>query len=236
MLKATYNCDLCKYKTDRIYNYNSHLTTTTHRKMAANLNVTKSNNNTNSNMMTISVPGNVSAATVPCNVSAANVPGNVSAAIEHRSDTGIDQCDTKNKCPYCNKILCGPSNRTRHSRQCKMKAAQENDAIVKKLEEELQKERLSKEELLKEQEELKRETEELKREKDDIQRRHNDILESIIKGTIGRDTTMNTINIFYVQNNFDDVHNIEDLVETLVTQPEIDHNKTSRSLIQLSNI
>jgi len=107
--------------------------------------------------------------------------------------------------------------------QEKLSKEQIQEQFMKEKEAVLQQEKLSREQFMREKEEILREKEELKREKDDIQKRHNDILESIVKGTAGSTTTLNTVNMFYVQNNFTDAHNIEDLMEKPLTQPEIDH-------------
>lgn len=199
-----YECDLCNFLTGRLFNYNSHLSSKKHINNATKIAVFVAPKNENFERQI------------------------ESSSPKNETRAGIIQCE------YCKKEISAKRNLNRHYKVCKEKRKHdrekqkqdlenEKNDLIKKLEEELSKE---KKESLKKEELCQQKEEELLKEKtskEEIEEKYKEILEQIVKGKISNGKVINNINMIYVQNNFKDAHNFEDLMNEPLTQDEIDN-------------
>ena len=106
-------------------------------------------------------------------------------------------------CEFCEKKL----SRKSHLKKC-------NEMKIKKLEQEKDEE-IKK--IQQENKELKKKEKKLKKEHIELEKEYNEFL----KKTAGNITNNNTLNMYYVINNFTDAHNFEDCINKPLTENEI---------------
>jgi len=119
-------------------------------------------------------------------------------------------------CEYCGNIYKDNSHKKRHynicsARKLKEQFQEEKNILASKYEEEKNILKQEKDDLL---EELKL-----------IEKEHIDLLKKIANGEIPSNTTINnnTINMYYIINNYKDAYNYEDLIKKPLTNEEIEY-------------
>lgn len=133
---------------------------------------------------------------------------------EDRSSKNEDKSSTK--CIYCNKLIQNFKNKARHNKTCKIKK------IKSELEYQFNKE---KEEL---EAKHNKETSELKQNYKEMETEYFDLLKKIAKNEVGNNminsnNNNNTLNMYYVINNFNDAINYNDIMSEPMTAEEHDH-------------
>lgn len=112
-------------------------------------------------------------------------------------------------CRYCRKNILYKKNLLRHERNCDAKETFEDKTKLKK---ELMVEKGKKEQLRKR---LKRQEEEL----EELKEVKEDYIELLKQIAVSK-TKSNTINMYYIINNFDEAYNYEDLMKPVLTEQE----------------
>jgi len=175
-----FNCEICKYSTNRLYCYNKHLNTKKH--------IDNENKNT--------IPKN-----------GIEIPKN-----------GIGVPKNGIKCCYCNKIIKFKNHLKRHYDTCKEKIIKEKNEVINKLQK-----------IEKEKDDLKlkckQEKKDLLEQLETVENEYLELLKKIANGEIPSNTTINnnTINMYYIINNYKDAYNYEDLIKKPLTKEEIEY-------------
>lgn len=187
-----YQCIPCNFATDRQYSYNRHCNTTKH-----NAKVNGGAPNTTPNNGVIKPKSGVS--------------------------------DGATQCEYCGKIISFKSHKTRHYKTCKERqkslVATEKDRIIEKLMKENEELKNKEQEYM----EFKKKYEEKDTDFQQLEKDYNDILKEAFNAmketktvtNITNNTTNQTINMYYIMNNYNDAYNYEDLMSHPLTAEEI---------------
>ena len=141
-------------------------------------------------------------------------------------------------CEYCNNIYSTKSNKVKHLKICKERKREkankntenilkEKYSLLKKTEqmtkqfnEETKKLKYEKEVISKQ---FNEETEKLKQEIREIEKEYLDFMKSVAKNNISSTTinNNNTVNMYYIINNYTEAYNYEDLMKKPLTEEEI---------------
>ncbi len=194
-----YFCDICNYTTSRTFNYNVHLASPKHKQLTG-----KGSAKRQLDVTTNNSKGARPLSPIQCDFKQ-TVTSN--AKVYTNTDNVSSSKSATFKCDYCGRESGNSSNRSKHMRICKHKDAitahKDAEEKIKQLEAKLNEKDTA----------LNKE----KADKEHLQEKYNEVKEQLKTGT--------TINMCYVQNNFLDAHNFEDLMEDPLTETEIKHIK-----------
>ena len=124
-------------------------------------------------------------------------------------------------CDHCLKYFLDKSNRVRHIKNCKVKIQKEDKKKQNKL-------LLKKDEIIKKKEQISKqlneENEKLKQEIKDIEKEYLEFMKEMATKQVS--TTINnsnTVNMYYIINNYKNAYNYEELMKKPLTDAEIDY-------------
>lgn len=195
-----YNCKICNYDTDRLFNYKAHLKTKKHISLTTKI------------------------------VHTRNVLRNGEPILQNGDNVlrnGEHFASFSRKCIYCSKEFTHKKNVKRHQEKCKLqhyvKQQKQNEhklQVVLEKCNELQQEVAKKEAIIKEKENIQIEKDILSHDLEALKKDYHQLVLQIANDY--KKTKNPTVNMFYIMNNFKNAKNFDDLMDPPLTDTEIE--------------